>query len=171
MPSYSRKSRLFSGRRGAVVAVMILVAFAVIAARLEPPSDRLSGQLRASDGDSFHFGSDRVRLLGIDSPELAQTCLSPSGAQWACGKRAREQLETLLLGQVSCAQSSRDRFDRVLANCQSDGRDIGAVMVSQGLAVATEGYNREQSSARAAKRGIWAGTFENPRAWRDRHPR
>ncbi|WDR02797.1 thermonuclease family protein [Devosia algicola] len=171
MPSYSSNSRPFSGRRGALLVVAILAACALVAARLEPATPQLSGQLRASDGDSFRFGADRVRLLGIDAPELKQSCANANGAPWPCGERAREQMDILLRGQVACTQSGRDRFDRTLATCQSDGRDIGAVMVSKGLAIATDNYAGEQAAARAGRQGIWAGTFENPRQWRDRHPR
>ena len=32
-------------------------------------------------------------------------------------------------------------------------------------------YEDEQADAKAAGRGIWAGTFEQPAAWRARNPR
>jgi endonuclease YncB( thermonuclease family) len=34
-----------------------------------------------------------------------------------------------------------------------------------------EPYLAEQDQAKAAKRGIWVGSFTPPRAWRDQHPR
>ena len=38
------------------------------------PVDGVSGQPRLVDGDSFHLGSDEVRLVGIDAPEGRQAC-------------------------------------------------------------------------------------------------
>ena len=32
-------------------------------------------------------------------------------------------------------------------------------------------YGAAQTDARARKAGLWAGSFQNPRAWRDEHPR
>jgi endonuclease YncB( thermonuclease family) len=47
-------------------------------------------------------------------------------------------------------------------------------MVQQGWALAfrsTKRYRAQQDEAEAAKRGLWAGTFELPWEWRDEHPR
>jgi endonuclease YncB( thermonuclease family) len=45
-------------------------------------------------------------------------------------------------------------------------------MVRQGWAVVFgygRNYRAEQAEAKAAKRGIWAGTFTTPAEWRQRH--
>lgn len=73
-------------------------------------------------------------------------------------------------GALSCSSSETDRFGRSLATCSVGGNDLAAAMVAAGYALATDGYGREQAEARSARRGIWQGTFENPRAWRDRQP-
>jgi endonuclease YncB( thermonuclease family) len=131
-----------------------------------------------SDGDSFRRGGERYRLQDIDAPELHQTCKDAGGREWACGKRAREELRKLLGPRgVTCTPVTRDRFGRVVATCAVDGRDVGEAMVRGGWATAYRGrglsgrYASAESEARAQRRGIWAGSFEEPRHWRDGHPR
>ncbi len=63
----------------------------------------------------------------------------------------------------------------MLATCTlSNGSDVNAWIVQQGWAVASgyaKVYEAQETEARAAKRGIWQGTFMEPRQWRDLHPR
>jgi endonuclease YncB( thermonuclease family) len=60
----------------------------------------------------------------------------------------------------------------VLAVCSLAGADVNAWMVRQGWALAYGSaghYQSQQDEARAAKRGIWAGTFTYPQQWRQSH--
>lgn len=154
---------------GAVLAVLILAAVALLAARLDPEPGQLSGQARISDGDSFHLGEERIRLLGIDAPELAQTCKTRRGGDWPCGRVARDRLSALIRsGTLACDAEGRDKYRRILATCRVDGRDIAKAMVADGLAVSSDSYWLEQQTAKAKRLGLWQGDFQQPRAWRDR---
>lgn len=127
----------------------------------------MTATARASDGDSLHLGGDRVRLLGLDAPELAQMCRDEKGADWPCGRAARDAMAALLRqGQLTCHPEGRDRFERMLAHCSVAGADIGARLVADGWAVATDNYHGEEQAARRARKGIWRGGFELPRDWR-----
>jgi endonuclease YncB( thermonuclease family) len=66
-----------------------------------------------------------------------------------------------------CMGSERDRFQRLLVVCRADGLDVNGAMVRSGYAVAYGDYSQEETDARAQKTGLWAGTFEMPRAVRD----
>ena len=166
------RSTVFFGRRGAILAILVLAAVAVLAAWLEEPLPPLGGAGRASDGDSFRLGQQRVRLLGLDAPELQQTCALPAGERWPCGRTARDRMAALLAsGPVSCQPEGQDRYDRLLARCRVKARDIGATLVSEGLATSAGDYWDEQNAARRAGRGIWAGGFDLPADWRADHPR
>jgi endonuclease YncB( thermonuclease family) len=129
----------------------------------------------AIDGDSLRYGGEEIRLLGIDAPEFRQTCRDERGREWACGREARTQLETLLArGAVHCRSSGRDRYGRALAVC-SAGRigDVAEAQVRAGYAVDYMGgrYATAEAEARAARRGIWRGEFERPQDWRRSNPR
>jgi endonuclease YncB( thermonuclease family) len=112
-----------------------------------------------------------VRLIGLDAPELDQVCWTGEGVEWPCGREARTAMAELLSkGSIDCATRGEDRFGRFLATCEVAGADLGAAMVEAGLAISNDDYPREESVARQAKRGIWAGRFTNPREWRDEGP-
>lgn len=147
--------------------IAFLLGAAWLAAQLEPVEAAVTARARASDGDSLHLGEDRVRLLGIDAPELAQMCTDASGREWPCGRKARDAMSVLLRrGELTCQPDGRDRYDRMLAHCRIGKEDIAAVMVRDGWAVATEDYFAEEKAARRARKGIWQGGFELPRDWR-----
>lgn len=166
------RSTIFSTRPGALLAVLILLAAGAVAHWLDAPPPPVSGQGRVSDGDSFRLGAERVRLLGLDAPELDQDCQGPQAGNWPCGRAARDRLAALLaLGPLDCRPQGHDRYDRLLARCAVGGADLGAIMVRDGLALSAGDYWQEQAAARAAQRGIWAGSFEAPSDWRQDHPR
>lgn len=146
----------------------MLAVVAVAAAALDPFPAPVSGMARASDGDSFRLGEDRVRLLGLDAPELAQNCTDASGRSWPCGRAARDRMAGLLArNPVDCRPEGRDQYDRLLARCTVGDRDLGAILVAEGLAISSGAYGGEQAEAQRQKRGIWAGGFDSPRSWRD----
>lgn len=162
---------MFRGPGGALLAIGVLVLAALLAAALDRPPPPVLGAGQASDGDSLRLGEDRVRLLGLDAPELSQDCTRADGQSWPCGRVARDRMAQLLAsGPADCRPEDIDQYDRLLAICLVDGRDLGATLVSEGLAVAAGRYWTEEAAARRDRLGIWAGDFDAPRQWRDDHP-
>lgn len=154
-----------------VLAVLILGALALLVDLLKR-EETLAGHAFAVDGDTLDIAGTRVRLKGIDAPELKQECVR-AGRPWACGEAARRMLqEALRAGPVTCAASRRDQYGRPVAVCQAGGVDLSEHMVQQGFAVAYLGraYAGMEAEARAAGRGIWGGSFESPVDWRAAHP-
>jgi endonuclease YncB( thermonuclease family) len=125
------------------------------------------------DGDSLRAGGENIRLIGIDAPELRQTCRDAQGDEWLCGRAAKARLAALVSGgNVACAARGHDRYGRTLAVCSAAGvADLGAALVREGHAVDYGGYFSAEQEARQARRGLWDGTFERPQDWRRRHPR
>ena len=166
---FSKVARKSSQILNLVLVFGFLIGGLVLSGYLFPQeSMSLSGRARASDGDSIRIADQRIRLLGIDAPELDQTCLDSEGATWFCGQRARQRLAQLLgSGPVNCLFDVRDKFGRALAVCKVEGQDIGAIMVREGLAISYNDYPEQEAFARAGKVGIWSGEFVSPRAWRD----
>jgi endonuclease YncB( thermonuclease family) len=177
-----RKSR-YGFWRSLMIAAL-LVAMLVAAWFYGIWSDRrqpvlISGQkIYVIDGDSFSVGTRKLRLDGIDAPELKQTCKDGQNAEWPCGRAARAALEVLLLEpELSCEAGVQDRYSRAVATCRSKTTpDIAAVQVSNGMAVTHEfngmrDYGSEEDAARNQKRGIWRGAFDRPEDWRAANPR
>lgn len=140
--------------------------------RLEQrPERRAFGAAIVHDGDTLTVGGERMRLSGLDAPELMQEC-ARGGVPYACGREARNALSRLVAsGDLSCSGRGIDRYERLLVTCSAQGRSVNRALVEEGWAVATDAYHAAERAARRAKRGIWAGTFEDPRDWRARHGR
>ena len=112
-----------------------------------------------SDGDTIrvmHNGaSERIRLWGIDCPEMKQPC----------GTRAKQFTGDLAFGQVVTVEvRDIDRYKRTVAEIiLPDGRNLNQELVPAGLAWWYQRYARRETvlrdleqEARAARRGLWA---------------
>ncbi len=153
-------------KRAALLVLVGLVVSLLLAASPVP----LRGTAQVIDGDTLDLAGVRVRLSGIDAPELRQTC-TRAGQQRPCGREARDALSALLAGaRVSCAGQARDRYGRLLARCDVAGADVGAVMVQDGMAIASRRHSMDyvalEQAAERAGRGIWQGEMQDPAAFR-----
>ncbi len=152
------------------LTTIILGLLILLAARLDRVETRQTqGAAIINDGDSITLGTERIRMRGIDAPEYTQTCRR-NGADYACGTLARQTLLDVIAGRpVICSGWQRDRYGRLLGDCKAGGTDLNRAQVEAGWAVAFGDYESEEATARAAKVGIWAGTFDQPQDWRDSH--
>ena len=132
------------------------------------------GSYMAVDGDSLRRDAEDFRLHGIDAPELHQSCETAAGRPYPCGREARGALRSLVSGQnLDCRVLDIDRYDRSVVACQAGEQSLNAEMVRRGWAIAYRRHGRqyitEEGAARAARRGLWQGRFDNPEDWRARH--
>lgn len=138
-----------------------------------PTGGSFSIRAAVVDGDTLAAGGERLRLQGIDAPEMGQLCES-GGAGYHCGEQARAALGRIVGGgALTCQAIGVDRYDRRVVRCaNADGQDIGAAMVAAGWAMAYRRYAMDyvaqEDEARSRGRGIWAGRFEPPWDWRRR---
>lgn len=159
-------------RTGVPLFMMVMVAAALIGAiRLPTLAIALEGPARVIDGDSLVIGGRRIRILGIDAPELDQTCHDAAGQTWACGRDARQALAARVARQqVSCRVAGQDRYGRALARCATGGTDLAGWLVHEGWAVPAGNdqrrYRAVSQKARANGAGMWRGSFIRPAGWR-----
>ncbi|WP_270971139.1 thermonuclease family protein [Campylobacter upsaliensis] len=97
-----------------------------------------------------HIAKLKIRLYGIDAPELKQ----------AYGKEAKEYLSALVLKQeVSLIIENKDKYDRFVGTLFLKGQDINKEMVKNGYAHAYESFSKkylaEQADAKMFKLGLW----------------
>jgi micrococcal nuclease len=86
-----------------------------------------SRHVQVVDGDTFRYGAERVRLRGIDTPELNE----PGG------QSAKQRLEELLRsGPVRIVPFGRDIYDRLVADVFVDGRNVAEMLAQEGYAKA-----------------------------------
>ena len=132
-------------------------------------AEDVSKFLTVSDGDGFVAAGLRIRLLGMDAPEIEQLCLDEEGREWPCGEKARWRLYELLAGrEIEVRIHDVDRYGRLLATCRVGGRDVGETMVREGLAVCyrSDRYEAAEREALRNRRGLWRGAHQTPESWR-----
>ncbi len=92
-----------------------------------PPSMILSGAAYVIDGDTIRIKKTKIRLAGIDAPELDMP--------W--GQKSKWAMVAICKGLTIRAHFDGERsYDRLVATCYlPDGRDIGAELIKTGLAL------------------------------------
>ncbi|SLN49392.1 Succinoglycan biosynthesis protein ExoI [Aquimixticola soesokkakensis] len=152
------------------VGVLVASVSGVMTAAEAQAGRVLRGAVRVVDGDTLDVGGTRVRLHGVDAPELSQTCKDAGGVTWACGAWSRDQLADLTPNRVRCSETDVDRYGRVVARCFVGNNDVNAMMVTRGAARAYAKYSADylgaEAQARAAQRGIWQGDNAAPAQYR-----
>lgn len=108
-----------------------------------------------TDGDTIKLGGTIYRLWGIDAPESKQACADG----WAAGAAATAYLADMMRGKrVVCEAKTQDRYGRTVAICRADGRDLGADLVSAGMAWAFTRYSNDyigqEQRAKAERLGV-----------------
>lgn len=146
-----------------LVAALLLVNFAA--------ADTLHGQVvGVTDGDTITIleaGNNqiKIRLMGIDAPEKAQTF----------GARSKQSLSDLVFNkQVTVEFSKQDKYGRTIGKIYVNGRDINLEQIKVGMAWHYKQYQNEQSvddrsfyaeaeeSARTKKFGLWLDSNPMP---------
>ena len=70
------------------------------------------------DADTIYAGSIKIRLNGIDAPEMDQLCLDGRGQSWSCGIEAKSQLSNFSRNRLwVCQLTDVDRYGRSLGSC------------------------------------------------------
>jgi endonuclease YncB( thermonuclease family) len=157
-------------------AVIGIIFFALVAFWPALKKD-YSGPAKVIDADTIEIGGGRHRLYGLDAVELAQTCRTREGKEWACGRDAAQALQALLqTGTVTCEpRGQRDARGRHVSVCYAGDESINAWVVREGWAIAdadaprTLNFTSEEGSARFLRKGIWSGSVEKPADWRRNH--
>ncbi len=156
-----------------VLVFLWLVALASGAHAVARASSWQGTVTHVTDGDTLWVHPSRgraphkIRLDGIDAPEICQTY----------GGLSRDLLATHLMGRLVHVKVRRlDTFGRSLAHVSLNGQDIGGWMVQQGGAWSYRyrrdpgPYAHQESQARSQRLGVFADAqAERPRDFRLRH--
>lgn len=119
-----------------------------------PSSREVVGRAWIIDGDTIAIKGTKIRLAGIDAPEL----------DMPYGKAAKWAMVRICKGQTVTAKLDGERsFDRLVGTCYlPDGRDIGAELIKQGFALDLtrfSGGKYEQFEPAGARQKLANGAF------------
>ncbi len=172
--AFSAAARLWRRRRPALTSALAAALLATGSLAAEAAGE-LRGIPEVIDGDTLELQGRRLHLTGVDAPELAQRCWLKARL-YDCGRVARTALLDLTAGvEVICRPLEPGPADRTLAHCTAGGYDLSEGMAYTGWALADpdnadpetgDRYNREETRARVAGRGLWRGRFVAPWDWR-----
>jgi micrococcal nuclease len=127
---------------------------------------RVARVTRVVDGDTIRLGDERVRLIGVDTPETKR----PGTPVECFGREATAFTKRLLEGRrvrLELDVESRDRYGRLLAYVRraDDGLFVNAELVAQGYATVltvppnvrhAARFLQLQRRARDDRRGLWS---------------
>ena len=141
-------------------------------------ADRIDDRARVSlvqDGDTLLLADGRrLRLIGINTPELGRDGRAPEDGALA----ARDRLRQILFASAQRLdlrfdQERHDRYGRLLAHAfLSDGRNLTEVLLAEGAGAQlvvppntwqAACYRAAADAARSARHGVWALPSHRPR--------
>lgn len=155
-----------------VAALVALLAYGLATCQNTPTArpglaqGQFAGKVVAvHDGDTLTVMHDakgeKIRLYGVDAPELAQ----------AYGMKAKQFTSEACFGrEVTVTVQDKDRYGRTVGEViLSDGRSLNQELVRAGMGWWYRAYAKNnqtleglESDARAARRGLWADKNPTP---------
>ena len=158
-----------------IIIIFLLLTSSVL-------SEEIFGFPNIIDGDTIRIENYKIRLEGIDAPEIKQQCKKEKFKislivgftyyeDYNCGAVSIENLvEKISSSKIKCISSGKDRYKRYLAKCFKNRINLNRWMVRNGHAVAYRRYSKEYVSdedfAKKNKLGLWQGKFLIPEKWR-----
>lgn len=90
--------------------------------------------LIAIDGDTLRCGKERIRLLGIDAPEMPRHCRRGRKCVEGDPYASKAALAGALVGKATIERRGHDRYGRTLANVRVNGIDLSSMQLRSGAA-------------------------------------
>jgi endonuclease YncB( thermonuclease family) len=159
------------GGTGAQTPASLMPTYTVVAC-----NDGDTCRLKAADNTQI-----KVRLVGIDAPEMGKKSKKKKKEGQSGGKEAKEFLNNLVVGKVVTLKSyGADAYGRNLAEIMLNKESANLKMVSEGWAEVYRGrpprgldltaYQTAESDAQKNKKGIWSLTdYESPKEFRKKN--
>lgn len=141
---FSRMIRERSGLAGLGLAILVIGASMTFEeyGHLLKTAEPAIGTYSIYDGDTITIEGERIRIMGLDTPEIGSGARCESEANAAVA--ARNRLSDLLAGaEITLRRDGTDRYGRTLAYVYADGRDVAKALIAEGLARPYHGGRRQ----------------------------
>ncbi len=146
----------------------VISALSVYYAQGGKPGESKAIVTRVIDGDTIVVmldgAQEKVRLLGIDTPEKDSRYTKAEPMNKAATRRVKELAENRTVTLVSGGKDKMDKYGRLLAYViLPDGRVLNEILVKEGLAAVYRWFEYSEkrryivmeAEAKAACKGIW----------------
>ena len=160
MSSYRRRRR----SRRLRLPMMVLAGVAAVGALIgagstlgtastDMAADTISG-CSVVDGDTLRCQGERIRLLGIDAPELPGHCRAGRNCAPGDPYASTRSLEQALSGRLTIERVGVDRYGRTLALIRGGQGNLSCWQLRQGHAVYKPQWDNGRRVARACPGSI-----------------
>ncbi len=153
-----------------IFRLLLIFSLLIISFSSVQSQNSIIGKAKVIDGDTIHIENYKIRLHGIDAPEINQKCFI-NNQFWNCGIESSLFLKKLISNSlVHCIVNDIDKYERYIAECFANKINLNAYIVRNGWAIAYRYYSldyvEEERLANLEKKGIWKGEFEEPYLFR-----
>jgi endonuclease YncB( thermonuclease family) len=94
-------------------------------------------QIRAIDGDTLALGLERIRVIGVDTPEIGHRARCTYERD--LGERAKRfTADAVTLHAAVIERKGWDRYRRTLAHVYIDGASLAVMLIEAGLGKPTK---------------------------------
>lgn len=162
--------------RKILIILFCLVSFSVKAKPISSVNkdwdrETFTGRAFIIDGDTLKINGTKIRLIGVDAPEISQKCKTHGHVE-NCGEIVKLRLVQATSSEITtCYSQGKDFYGRILAECYVNDININKWLLREGLAVYY--YNKDFKSykiletlAKEEKVGLWDSEFQNPKDYR-----
>jgi len=160
--------------------ILIYILFLVIFYSINSYGNEfIIGKAKVIDGDTIKINNKKIRLHGIDAPEIKQLCkrvfltiyIFSFQEKYKCGEISKKRLKKFVGNSaIKCKVEGTDRYKRILGTCYKKKININSKMVKNGHALAYKQYSEKylyvERQAEKDKLGLWIGKFDYPWEWR-----
>lgn len=118
----------------AIVGGLVGVLPSSILSSLQPGYNQTVSGCTVTDGDTIRCNGERIRLLGVDTPELPGHCRQGRDCVPGDPYASTLSLESALVGTIRIKRVGEDRYGRTLATLSSDKGDLSCWQLENGQA-------------------------------------
>ena len=79
-----------------VSKLIVFISTFVLFSNFSLGDDLIFGKAYITDGDTIKINGQKIRLHGIDTPEIEQYCLNQKMEKYLCGKSAKDFLKKII---------------------------------------------------------------------------
>lgn len=119
----------------AVIGLLVGVGPSLMPRALQPSYGEIVSGCTVTDGDTIRCGGERVRLLGIDAPELPGHCNANRVCAPGDPYASTASLGSAMTGELQIGRVGEDRYGRTLAIVSGAKGDLSCWQLSHGQAI------------------------------------